>query len=355
MTAASLRTAIRLRSVLFGFGLAAVVMGTAHAQPGMPLPGKPLPPPPPDGATCPMEAIGQSGGMWYYITSDCATTTGFGQFATYYDSPQCSNGQCLVDPLAAVLPLSPSKMSPFQSALPMFASWQVGPAGQVGGPAGNQSNKAADNAQAEVEQTLQRMDQILANLNYSPKRKLRIQSLRPFVQKTLEYLKALDTEAPQKAQALQNFRTELSLHEKRWSVVPYSIGNRNGFLNDTKPDYVPVSAANTKFELAPGIASSTSVTVSVSRGPLLKLVQHNPGKPIYFQTFTVDITPRNGVAVIARFGVQAAPEPGEIGSSITVKFSERGNYAHKLFLERATAGIPGGTTFYLNSVDSLEP
>lgn len=355
MTFAILRPAIRLRTVLFGFGLAALLMGTAQAQPGMPMPDPPNPPPPQEAPTCPIEAIGQSGGMWYYVTSNCVDQEGFGQYATYYDSPQCSNGQCLVDPMAAVFPLSPSIMSPFQSALPMFASWQIGPAGQAGDPAGNQSKKADDNGQAEVQQTLERMDRTLTNLNVNPKRKLRIQSLKPFVQQTLAYLKAPDTEAPQKAQALQNFRTELALHEKRWSVVPYSIGSRNGFLNDTKPNYVPVSAANTKFELAPGIARSTTVTVSVTRGPLLRLVQHNPGKPIYFQTFTVDITPRNGVAVIARYGVQAAPEPGEIGSSITVRFSERGNYAHKLFLERETAGIPGGTTFYLNSVDSLEP
>lgn len=291
---------------------------------------------------CPDYPVGEFNGVWFYVTTDCAGQTGYGESLTYYEESQCLNGSC-INPVA--------------------------PVGIQDGTVREIPQEVIDGWIADVQSTIDRLNRAINTPQTGPDRRARMRVIMPFLNSTLTFLKS-DANGSSKEQAYAEFRRELQAHQKAWTAMKFAPGPGAQVSVLLRDQPIPVELSNktvaeTKFNTEK--VKPQQATVKPTIGPLLKLVPKAGADPIYFQCYTVEVTRhvehgfRGGFGieigapappVISRdtlsIGVQVKPTTAEAARAVNAEWSERGAYAHRL-------RGPGSRPWLVVGSTNLEP
>ncbi len=288
----------------------------AHASSGL-LPALPEPPvgTPPN---CPEYLIGQIDGVYYYGTSNCADTFGFGQSNVSIPVPQCMGMNCGT------------------------------PISLVGHPLELKVAADADPVPGWIAELEAKLTELQSAANSRPAgdgRRERLGRLIPFVQRTLAYLRSGES-LTNKTAAKTRYDEQLANHQHSMQHIGLAGQDPQKFaINDLKINGAPKSAANTIF--TPSGSYPSGVTVTSSRGAVLK-VEVATGQFKYYQTFLVTVSSSNSARRIdMRVGVEVTDEG--LTTTEDAEFSERGRFGHRVRTKT------GRTPFLVNGFSDLEP
>ncbi|MFN9719058.1 MAG: hypothetical protein ACK58L_10215 [Planctomycetota bacterium] len=269
---------------------------------------------------CPEFLLGQIDGVYYYGTSNCVDTYGFGQSPLNIPVPQC-----LAEGDECGRPISLLNLLPQDEPTPdNLARWIQ-----------------------EVEKKKEELQRIVDSLPPTDGRRQRLQKLISFMQRTLTYLKNPGETLQMKALAKQQYDIHLTLHEHSLASIGIAGENPQRFsVRDVKIEGTPKSAADTNF--VPSGQYPIGVEVVSTKGPVLK-VEVAPGQFSYFQTFEISVKSDNAQRRIEMsVGVEITDEGLTSTTPLSARFSERGRYAHRLV-------APGDRPFLVTGFTNLEP
>ena len=305
----SFRSLCRILTVVW---LTSAVTAVSMAQPGDPWP-QPAP-------LCPEYPIAFMNGSWYYVTSNCQGTSGYGSSDQFFADSQCNEmGECNN-------PITFSPVAVKSASGSTLAEWI-----------------------ADVTARRDRLLRIVAHPktdNRPQGRRARVNRILPFTNQTLAFLHsgASDTEKQAK---YDHFIQHFQRHENAWAFVRFAPGSTVPMsLKDKqflKPDELK-SVADTEFRIHAPLPTGASVTYT--RGPLLKL-DVGAADLIYYQCFHVT-EQHGGTTVNLDLGTQVSPTPAEALTAVTGRFGERGAYAHRLL-------SPAGRPYLVYGAVNLEP
>lgn len=294
-----------------GLGSASVNVGGATPPPALP--------------NCPMANLGQMNGIFIYLTSDCANTTGYGSSPEEIPVPQCQPGGTCGRPIVRLgLPASQYMVALYQppgATAAEIAKWVQELQGQKAAvEKGINGRTKGDSRRDQLESQLSLINQTLAKLN----------STDP---------------ASAKRQAYDQNKATMDAYAKSFRQVGLVSPNtqRIGLL-DAKSKQVLKTAADTNYSTAN--VNAAQFRVNAKKSKVVK-VTTAANQFAYFQCFDVLVeVPGNPSITTLKLGVQVKPDG--ISNAENAEFSERGNFAHRVL-------DGSGNPYLVNSIDSLEP
>lgn len=281
--------------------------------------------PPPALPNCPIVNLGEMNGIFLYITSDCANTTGYGSSPEEIPVPQCQPGGMCGQPIVRInIPASQYMVALYQppgATAAEIAKWvQELTAQKAVAEKGINGRGQGDSRREQLESQLALINQTLAKLN--------------------------STVPPSaKRQAYEQHTAAMAAYTKSFRLVGLASPNsqRIGLL-DAKSKQALKTAADTNYSTAK--VDTARARVNATKGKVLK-VQTAANQFAYFQCFDVLVeVPGNAAITTLKLGVQVKPDG--VNTAEAAEFSERGNFAHRL---RDRSGNP----YLVSSIEPLEP
>ncbi len=310
---------------------AAVAFGPVPFAKGVPAP------------SCPEYLIGEIDGCYYYATSDCRGLTGYGQSNQLIPLPQCSEGSC-----GRTVSTPGGELDPPDEI----------PQGEI------------DGWITAINETRALLAKEIAIRTSSDSRLSDLKALVAKADATIAVLRS-GAAAPTKFTANSDFNREYGDFKKDTARVEFAEGYSTKISIEDRPPRRAVESQQLQTQNPKGLAQSapasllksadeitwnTSViathnakstlpafTMAKAEKDEIVTVEIAAGQLAYFQCFRITVKKTASSPTETLFvGVQVSAS----NKAKTGRFSERGNYAHRITNSR-------GTPFLVNSYDDL--
>lgn len=282
-------------------------------------------PPPPNPPTCPEEFLGELNGIYYYITSNCVDTSGYGSSTEYIQTPQCQGGVC-GQPIATM---------DVGAGRYLIASLQ---------PPGASAAEIAKWV-AELQTRKAAVEKAVNGRSAGDTRRTFLSGQLADINQTLQTLNSATASPATKRAAYDKHIATMDTYTKSFRFVGLAGRNEANFaIRDVKSKQVLKTAAETSFSTAN--VNTGRVRVTATKAEVLK-VQVSARQTVYFQCFDLLIE-KQGDPQLKTWHIGIQVKPDGVVNPVNSSFSERGNFAHRL---RDASDTP----YLVNSIDSLEP